>query len=132
MLNADFFISGARRQQLLFTHKHLLYIMYTHAALYFYIFWICFSDELRRVRTEKEDLHKETERWKAEQIKEWDEERQQHKCVQLILDICSIHIFPVSQGKCYKDAKKKYQKWLCSHIWHHNKAQLANVNICCF
>eukprot|EP00066_Takifugu_rubripes_P021858 XP_011611124.1 PREDICTED: IQ domain-containing protein E isoform X2 [Takifugu rubripes] len=37
------------------------------------------DDELRRLRTEKEDLHKETERWKAEQIKERDEERQQHK-----------------------------------------------------
>lgn len=43
---------------------------------------VCFfSDELRQLRTEREDLEKETERWKAEQTKERDKETQQHKYV---------------------------------------------------
>ncbi|TKS68526.1 IQ domain-containing protein E [Collichthys lucidus] len=37
------------------------------------------DDELRQLRTEREELEKETEQWKAEQTKEWDKERQQHK-----------------------------------------------------
>ncbi|XP_044046585.1 IQ domain-containing protein E isoform X2 [Siniperca chuatsi] len=37
------------------------------------------DDELRQLRTEREELEKETDRWKAEQTKEWDKERQQHK-----------------------------------------------------
>lgn len=40
-----------------------------------------FSDEVRQLRTEREELEKETERWKAEQTKEQDKERQQHKYV---------------------------------------------------
>lgn len=114
MLNAYFFISGARGQQLLFTHTNThtstIYNVYTHCTVLLHLLNLFYSNELRRLRTEKEDLHKETEHWKAEQIKERDEERQQHKCVQLIVDICSIHIFLVSQGTCYKDAKKKYDK----------------------
>ncbi|KAE8300460.1 IQ domain-containing protein E [Larimichthys crocea] len=37
------------------------------------------DDELRQLRTEREELEKDTEQWKAEQTKEWDKERQQHK-----------------------------------------------------
>ncbi|XP_059192512.1 IQ domain-containing protein E [Centropristis striata] len=37
------------------------------------------DDELRRLRTEREELETETERWKAEQTNEQDKERQQHK-----------------------------------------------------
>ncbi|XP_026214848.1 IQ domain-containing protein E isoform X2 [Anabas testudineus] len=37
------------------------------------------DDELTQLRREKEELEKETERWKTEQTKEWDKERQQHK-----------------------------------------------------
>ncbi|KAG8014619.1 IQ domain-containing protein E [Nibea albiflora] len=37
------------------------------------------DDELRQLRTEREELEKETEQWKAEQTKERDKERQQHK-----------------------------------------------------
>uniref|UniRef100_H3CS54 IQ motif containing E n=1 Tax=Tetraodon nigroviridis TaxID=99883 RepID=H3CS54_TETNG len=37
------------------------------------------DDELRQLRTQKEDLEKETECWKAEQIQERDQEKQQHK-----------------------------------------------------
>lgn len=40
-----------------------------------------YSDELRQLRTEKDDLQKETECWKAEQIKERDEEKERHKWV---------------------------------------------------
>ncbi|XP_029315645.1 IQ domain-containing protein E [Cottoperca gobio] len=36
-------------------------------------------DELRQLRTEREELETETERWKAEQTNERDKERQQHK-----------------------------------------------------
>lgn len=56
----------------------------------------CFvsRDELRRLQTEKEALQKEAECLKAEQIKERDEEKRQHKCVpvgvRLILNICWI------------------------------------------
>lgn len=56
------------------------------------IAWFCFvfSDELRELRTEKENLQKETKSWKAEQTKERDQEKQQHKCVPPLLDICWI------------------------------------------
>ncbi|XP_038568819.1 IQ domain-containing protein E [Micropterus salmoides] len=37
------------------------------------------DDELRQLRTERQELEKETERWKAEQTKERDKEKQQHK-----------------------------------------------------
>ncbi|XP_022594020.1 IQ domain-containing protein E [Seriola dumerili] len=37
------------------------------------------DDELRQLRTEREELEKETERWKAEQTSERDNEKQQHK-----------------------------------------------------
>ncbi|XP_070845910.1 IQ domain-containing protein E isoform X1 [Chaetodon trifascialis] len=37
------------------------------------------DDELRQLRTERDELEKETERWRAEQTKERDKERQQHK-----------------------------------------------------
>ncbi|XP_073319912.1 IQ domain-containing protein E [Pagrus major] len=37
------------------------------------------DDELRQLRTEREELEKETETWKAEQTKERDKERQEHK-----------------------------------------------------
>uniref|UniRef100_UPI0037E73EA9 IQ domain-containing protein E n=1 Tax=Semicossyphus pulcher TaxID=241346 RepID=UPI0037E73EA9 len=37
------------------------------------------DDELRQLRTEREEREKETEQWKAEQTKERDKERQQHK-----------------------------------------------------
>ncbi|XP_026158478.1 IQ domain-containing protein E isoform X2 [Mastacembelus armatus] len=37
------------------------------------------DEELRQLKTEREELEKETERWKAEQTNEWDRERQQHK-----------------------------------------------------
>lgn len=78
MLNVDISFSAARRQPWLIN------------------VWFCFvlSDELRQLRTEKEDLQKETECWKAEQIKERDQEKWQHKCVpvgiQAFPDICSI------------------------------------------
>lgn len=42
---------------------------------------LCFSDELKQLRTEREELEKETERWKAEQTKERDKERQEHRYV---------------------------------------------------
>lgn len=72
------------------------YCLHTHCTVFLHLLNLFFSDEIRSLRTEKDDFHKETERWKAEQLKERDEERQQHKCVQLVLDICSVHIFPVS------------------------------------
>ncbi|XP_040891091.1 IQ domain-containing protein E isoform X2 [Toxotes jaculatrix] len=37
------------------------------------------DDELIQLRTERQELEKETERWKTEQTNEWDKERQQHK-----------------------------------------------------
>lgn len=37
------------------------------------------SEELRRVKAEREKLEKEMEEWKAEQTSERDKERQQHK-----------------------------------------------------
>ncbi|XP_070780262.1 IQ domain-containing protein E [Enoplosus armatus] len=37
------------------------------------------DDELRQLRTEREELEKEIQQWKAEQTKERDKERQQHK-----------------------------------------------------
>ncbi|KAM8772023.1 IQ domain-containing protein E isoform 1-T2 [Acanthopagrus schlegelii] len=37
------------------------------------------DDELRQLRTEREELEKETERWKAEQTKERDKERREHR-----------------------------------------------------
>ncbi|XP_076583788.1 IQ domain-containing protein E [Chaetodon auriga] len=37
------------------------------------------DDELRQLRTERDELENETERWRAEQTKERDKERQQHK-----------------------------------------------------
>lgn len=40
-----------------------------------------FSDELRQLRAEREELEKETEGWKAKQTKERDKETQQHKYV---------------------------------------------------
>ncbi|CAJ1054025.1 IQ domain-containing protein E isoform X2 [Xyrichtys novacula] len=39
----------------------------------------CKEDELKQLRTEREELERETERWKDEQTKERDKERQQHK-----------------------------------------------------
>lgn len=87
-LNIYVSFSGTRRQPLLFTYSMNCSLM----------IWFCFvfSDELRQLRTEKEDLQKETECWKAEQIKERDQENQQHKCVlvgiQPILDICWIYM----------------------------------------
>ena len=46
-----------------------------------------FSDELRQLRTEREELEKETERWKDEQTKERDKERQQHKYVLVVINV---------------------------------------------
>ncbi|KAK2817323.1 hypothetical protein Q5P01_025514 [Channa striata] len=37
------------------------------------------DDEVKLLRTEREELEKETERWKAEQTDEWAKEREQHK-----------------------------------------------------
>lgn len=55
---------------------------------------LCFSDELRQLRTEREELEKETERWKAEQTKERDKERREHRYVFIAFSFdSSYHIW---------------------------------------
>lgn len=61
-----------------------------------------YSDELRQLRTEKEDLQKETECWKAEQIKERDEEKERHKWVPVSYWIRSSSF--TALGKHHSDA----------------------------
>lgn len=48
------------------------------------VVFLMFSDELKHLRPEREELEKETEQWKTEQTKEWNKERQQHKYVLLL------------------------------------------------
>lgn len=59
--------------------RKLLHQWQSHWSLFMRLFCVFYSDELRQLRTEREELEKEAERRKAEQTKERDKERQQHK-----------------------------------------------------
>lgn len=49
-----------------------------------------FRDELKQLKTEKEELEKETERWKAEQANQRDKEREQYVVFANSLTICEL------------------------------------------
>lgn len=87
----------------------------------------CFysSDELRQSKTDREELEKETERWKAEQMNERDQERLQHKyvtaaecdifyvtsrCSQRVLRIEDIHrLYQALNKRLFRDATYSVQ-----------------------